>query len=58
MGRPRRVTAAGIVYHVLNRANRRGGMIHKPGDFDAFARIRAQGGESGGCKIEAITVFH
>ena len=43
MGRPRRVTAGGIVYHVLNRANRRARIFHKPADYDAFLRIVAEG---------------
>lgn len=30
MGRPKLVAAGGIVYHVLNRANRRARIFHKP----------------------------
>ena len=43
MGRSKRVAAGGIVYHVLNRANRRARMFHKPADYDAFLRIVNQG---------------
>jgi putative transposase len=43
MGRPKRVAAGGMVYHVLNRANRRATMFHKAEDYDAFLRILAEG---------------
>jgi putative transposase len=39
MGRPLRAAAGGVVYHVLNRANARGPMFEKPGDFEAFERV-------------------
>ncbi len=39
MGRPKRTTAGGLVYHVLNRANARIQVFDKPEDYDAFERI-------------------
>lgn len=39
MGRPRRVTTGGIVYHVLNRATARSQIFHSPADYQAFERI-------------------
>jgi putative transposase len=38
MGRPERVNAGGVVYHVLNRANARMTIFAKDGDYDAFQR--------------------
>jgi len=32
-----------MVYHVLNRANGRMPFFHKPGDYEAFERVLAQG---------------
>ena len=39
MGRPRRVSEGGLVYHVLNRANARRPIFEGDGDFLAFERI-------------------
>jgi len=39
MGRPRRTTSGGLVYHVLNRANARMPIFDTPGDYEAFERI-------------------
>ena len=39
MGRPNRVAAGGLVYHVLNRANARGTIFDKPEDYHAFERV-------------------
>lgn len=39
MGRPRRVSAGGIVYHVLNRATARSPIFLSPADYLAFERI-------------------
>ena len=39
MGRPLRVAAGGVIYHVLNRANARGRIFERPGDFEAFERV-------------------
>jgi len=37
MGRPKRADEAGGIYHMLNRANRRQTIFHKPTDYEAFA---------------------
>ncbi len=39
MGRPKRSDAGGYCYHMLNRANLRATIFHKPADFDAFEKI-------------------
>lgn len=39
MGRPKRASRGGIVYHVLNRANARMSIFDKDEDFEAFERI-------------------
>src|SRR5262249_15619736 len=41
MGRPQRTQAGGLVYHVLNRANRRAQMFNHDGDYAAFLRTLA-----------------
>ncbi len=43
MPRTARSIAAGMYYHVLNRGNGRMDLFHKPADFDAFAKILAEG---------------
>src|SRR5665213_3718570 len=57
MGRPRRVTAGGIVYHVLNRANRRAKIFHKPRDYAAFIKILAEGLERTPCRLLGLCVM-
>ncbi|MCG8649146.1 MAG: transposase, partial [Pirellulales bacterium] len=39
MGRPKRSDEAGVIYHMLNRANRRATIFHKQEDYEAFERI-------------------
>jgi putative transposase len=39
MPRGARDSHGGVVYHVLNRANERRRIFHKPGDFDAFVKL-------------------
>ena len=39
MGRPKRVTAGGIVYHVLNRANARLRIFFEDSDYQAFENV-------------------
>src|SRR5947209_19162768 len=39
MGRPLRTMAGGLVYHALNRANRRARLFAEPGDYDAFRNV-------------------
>jgi len=43
MGRPKRITLGGYVYHVLNRANGRLRIFRKNADFEAFEAILAAG---------------
>jgi putative transposase len=43
VGRPLRTTAGGLVYHALNRANRRAALFTDPGDYAAFLRVLAEG---------------
>ncbi len=42
MGRPLRPTSAGVVYHMLNRANARRTLFDDDGDYAAFERVLAQ----------------
>jgi len=39
MGRPLRVAAGGVIYHVLNRANARRRIFREARDFEAFERV-------------------
>ena len=39
MGRPKRADEAGVIYHMLNRANRRATIFHKQEDYEAFERV-------------------
>lgn len=39
MGRPKRSDEAGLVYHMLNRANRRETIFHKNADYESFENI-------------------
>ena len=57
MGRPRRVTAGGIVYHVLNRANRRARIFHKPGDYEAFLAILEEGLTRVPCRVLSLCLM-
>jgi putative transposase len=41
MGRALRTQAGGLVYHVLNRANRRAELFDNAGDYEAFLRVLA-----------------
>ncbi|RKY10721.1 MAG: hypothetical protein DRP56_00165 [Planctomycetota bacterium] len=43
MGRPKRITLGGYVYHVLNRANGRLRIFKKDSDFAAFEKILIEG---------------
>jgi putative transposase len=57
MGRPRRAAAGGVVYHVLNRANRRARIFHKPRDYEAFLRVLAEGLERLPCRLLALCLM-
>ena len=39
MGRIKRADAAGAIYHMLNRGNRRATIVEKEADVEAFERI-------------------
>jgi len=45
MGRSLRVSKAGYVYHVLNRANGRLPLFDKDGDYQAFERVLGEAGQ-------------
>lgn len=45
MGRPLRVAAGDVVYHVLNRANARLPLFNTPTDYEAFERVLAEAHE-------------
>jgi len=45
MPRTARATEAGMVYHVLHRGNGRMRLFHKPGDYEAFEKVLAEGME-------------
>jgi len=45
MGRNKRITLGGYVYHALNRANGRLRIFRKDSDFLAFEQILAEGVE-------------
>jgi putative transposase len=42
MGRPKRSDEAGVIYHALNRSNRRATIFHKDEDYAAFERILSE----------------
>ena len=48
MPRTARASVGGMVYHALNRGNRREAVFHKPGDYDAF--VEAMGDARPGCR--------
>ena len=43
MPRTARAIEAGMIYHVLNRGNGRMRLFHKPGDYEAFEQVLAEG---------------
>src|SRR5438093_4027243 len=45
MGRALRAAVGGLVYHVLNRANRRQTLFEQAGDYEAFERVLAEAQE-------------
>jgi REP element-mobilizing transposase RayT len=45
MPRTSRAAVGGIVYHVLNRGNGRMGIFRKPGDYESFVQLLADGKE-------------
>ena len=57
MGRARRATDGGVVYHVLNRANARLPIFERDEDFAAFERILAEGRERYDMRILAYCLL-
>ncbi|HWE93673.1 MAG TPA: transposase [Tepidisphaeraceae bacterium] len=57
VGRLRRLTAGGVVYHVLNRANRRAKIFRKHRDYQAFVEIVAQGLERTPCPVLGLCLM-
>jgi putative transposase len=57
MGRSRRVTAGGMVYHVLNRANGRQCIFGDDGDYAAFEKVIAEAVERSGMRLLAYIVM-
>ncbi len=57
MGRAKRIAAGGIVYHVLNRANRRTRIFHKPRDYDAFIKLLGDGLERIPCRLLGLCLM-
>lgn len=42
MPRTARASVGGLIYHALNRGNRRAAVFHKPADYDAFVDAMAE----------------
>ena len=57
MGRPLRVIAGNLIYHVLNRANGRIKIFQKAGDYDAFERTMAAARERFDMRILAYCLM-
>ncbi len=53
MGRPKRATDGGVIYHVLNRGNARMTIFEKDGDYEAFERIPEEAVERYGTDLLA-----
>jgi putative transposase len=45
------------VYHVLNRANRRAKIFHKPRDYEAFVKILGEGLERIPCRVLGLCLM-
>jgi len=41
MPRTARASVGGVIFHALNRGNRRAPVFHKPADYDAFVQALA-----------------
>ena len=53
MPRTGRAAAGGVIYHVLNRGNRRSRLFHKEADYDAFIRLLGQVREAAPLRVVA-----
>jgi putative transposase len=45
------------VYHVLNRANRRAQIFHRPRDYEAFLKVLAEGLERVPCRVLGLCLM-
>ena len=57
MGRPKRVTAGGLAYHVLNRGNGRMTLFEDADDYAAFERVLAEAVQRTGMRLCAYCVM-
>jgi putative transposase len=57
MGRPRRVTTGGFVYHVLNRATARSQIFYSPADYQAFERLLVDARDRFNMRILAFCIM-
>ena len=57
MPRQPRVDEAGMIYHALNRGNRRQTIFHKDEDYEAFIRVLAEGLAKYAVEIFAFTLM-
>ena len=57
MPRQPRVDNAGMIYHALNRGNRRQTIFHKDADYEAFIRVLAEGLGKYAVEIFAFTLM-
>lgn len=57
MGRPERVNAGGLVYHVLNRANARMTIFEKEEDYVAFERVLGEAVTRGKMRLLSYCVM-
>ena len=57
MPRQPRADEAGMIYHALNRGNRRQTIFHKDEDYEAFIRVLAEGLAKCAVEIFAFTLM-
>jgi putative transposase len=57
MGRPKRASEGGLVYHVLNRANGGIKLFQKPADYDSFVDLLAESVARTGTELFAFCVM-
>jgi putative transposase len=57
MPRTARAAVGGMVYHVLNRGNNRQPLFRKPADFEAFAKLLAEGRERANVELFAFCLM-
>jgi putative transposase len=57
MGRPNRIAAGGLIYHVLNRANGRLAIFNKDEDYGAFERVLDEAVRRTGMRLVAYCLM-